>query len=329
MMPLVFSYYGCQLGAFRTLCDKLQTSYGLQPTLNVGIEESVAMFLRICGHNEVQRDVGLRFGRTQETVNRKFFEVLKATELLACDYIRTPTTQELRQIPERLVMDQRYWPYFSGFVGAMDGVHVCVKVKPEVQGMYWNRHNITSFNIMAICDLNMLFTYVWNGAPGSCHDTAVLTMAQERDSDFPLPPPDKYYLVDSGYPNKQGFLAPLDLHGMWLFGIICHNLKMVLLLETSKSCLIDIMHLYVLLLKGLLEYGRRNGGFFVNFLGYDKKVQKRVVMATMGLHNFIRISNFSDEDFADVRRDTEIGNTSSMIEPSDGRSGNRRRRFYG
>ncbi|CAA7055103.1 unnamed protein product [Microthlaspi erraticum] len=208
------------IGAFRTLCDKLQTSYGLQPTLNVGIEESVAMFLRICGHNEVQRDVGLRFGRTQETVNRKFFEVLKATELLACDYIRTPTTQELRQIPERLVMDPTYWPYFSGFVGAMDGVHVCVKVKPEVQGMYWDRHNITSFNIMAICDLNMLFTYVWNGAPGSCHDTAVLTMAQERDPDFPLPPPDKYYLVDSGYPNKQG----------------------------------------------LLGYGRRSGGFFVNFL---------------------------------------------------------------
>ncbi|CAA7053690.1 unnamed protein product [Microthlaspi erraticum] len=166
------------------------------------------MFLRICGHNEVQRDVGLRFGRTQETVKRKFFEVLNATELLACDYINTPTSEELLRIPERLIMDRKYWPYFSGFVGAMDGVHVCVKVKPELQGMYWNRHDRTSFNIMAICDLNMLFTYVWNGAPGSCHDTAVLNTAQEKDSEFPLPPGDKYYVVDSGYPNKQGFLAP-------------------------------------------------------------------------------------------------------------------------
>ncbi|EFH41739.1 hypothetical protein ARALYDRAFT_494740, partial [Arabidopsis lyrata subsp. lyrata] len=86
----------------------METSYGLQPTLNVSIEESVAMFLRICGHNEVQRDVGLRF-----------FEVLRATKLLTCDYIKTPTRQELRRIPEKLQMDRRYWPYFSGFVGAI------------------------------------------------------------------------------------------------------------------------------------------------------------------------------------------------------------------
>jgi len=63
----------------------METSYGLQPTLNVSIEECVAMFLRICGYNEGQRDVGLRF-----------FEGLKVTKLLACDCIKTPTTQELR-----------------------------------------------------------------------------------------------------------------------------------------------------------------------------------------------------------------------------------------
>ncbi|CAH2047015.1 unnamed protein product [Thlaspi arvense] len=30
---------------------------------------------------------------------------------------------------------------------------------------------------------------------------------------------------------------------------------------------------------------------------YGVNVQKRVVMATMGLHNYIKISNFSDADF--------------------------------
>ncbi|CAA7035337.1 unnamed protein product [Microthlaspi erraticum] len=224
------------------------------------------MFLRICGHNEVQRDVGLRFGRTQETVKRKFFEVLNATELLACDYINTPTSEELLRIPERLIMDRKYWPYFSGFVGAMDGVHVCVKVKPELQGMYWNRHDRTSFNIMAICDLNMLFTYVWNGAPGSCHDTAVLNTAQEKDSEFPLPPGDKYYVVDSGYPNKQVFLLLIDLQETRFFAIICLNSRMVPLHGICKNSLTVGMHLYVQLLRGHLEFGRRNGGFSVNFL---------------------------------------------------------------
>ncbi|CAG7871206.1 unnamed protein product [Brassica rapa] len=87
---------------FRNLCDILQTNYGLQPTLNISIEESMAMFLQICGHNAVQRDVGLRFGRNQETVQRKFMEVLTATEILAWDYIRTPTRQQLMRILERL-----------------------------------------------------------------------------------------------------------------------------------------------------------------------------------------------------------------------------------
>ena len=95
------------LTAFTTLCSLLQTNYGLQPTLNISIEECVAMFLRICGHNEVQRDVGLRFGRNQETVKRKFGEVLTATELLACDYIRTPKTQDLHRNLEILQVDRR------------------------------------------------------------------------------------------------------------------------------------------------------------------------------------------------------------------------------
>lgn len=60
------------LNCFRTLCHQLEATYGLQATLNVSIKESVAIFLRICGHNEVQRDVRLEFGRNQETVKRVF-----------------------------------------------------------------------------------------------------------------------------------------------------------------------------------------------------------------------------------------------------------------
>ncbi|KAL9281356.1 hypothetical protein AtEden1_Chr5g0119381 [Arabidopsis thaliana] len=113
---------------FTTLCNMLKTNYGLQLTLNISIEESVAMFLRICGHNE--HAIILELQQRQD-----LFRILKI-----------------------LLVDQRYWSYFSGFVGAMDGTHVCVKVKHELQRMYWNRHDNASLNIMAICDLNMLFT---------------------------------------------------------------------------------------------------------------------------------------------------------------------------
>ncbi|XP_019096678.1 PREDICTED: putative nuclease HARBI1 isoform X1 [Camelina sativa] len=305
------------LDVFRALCDKLQMSYGLQPTMNVSIEEGVAMFLRICGHNEVQRDVGFRFGRTQETVQRKFFEVLRATELLACDYIKTPTRQELRRIPERLQMDRRYWPYFSGFVGAMDGVHVCVKVKPELQGMYWNRHDRTSFNIMGICDLNMLFTYVWNGAPGSCHDTAVLTMAQDSDAEFPLPPIDKYYVVDSSYPNKQGFLAPYrsSRNGVVRYHMSQFNNGPP---PRKKQELFNRCHAS---LRSVIErtFGvwKKKWRILCEFSRYNTHFQKRVVMATMRLHNFIRISNYFDEDFAEVMEHTDISDTNSENDEGD------------
>lgn len=52
------------LDAFRFLCDILQSNYGLQPTQNVSVEKSVAMFQRICGQNEVERDFRLWFGWT-------------------------------------------------------------------------------------------------------------------------------------------------------------------------------------------------------------------------------------------------------------------------
>lgn len=94
IMLLIFSYYECHLAIFRTICDQLQTSYGLLPTLNVSIKEGLVIFQWICDDNEVQRNVRLGFGRTQETVKRKFVAVLTSTDLFACDYIKTPTRKE-------------------------------------------------------------------------------------------------------------------------------------------------------------------------------------------------------------------------------------------
>lgn len=50
-------------------------------------------------------------------------------------------------------------------------------------------------------------TFIWNGALRSCHDTYVLAMIQQSDYELPFPTPEKYYLIDYGYPNKQILLA--------------------------------------------------------------------------------------------------------------------------
>lgn len=55
----------------------------------------------------------------------------------------------------------------------------------------------------------MRFTFVVAGWPGSEHDTRILNDSLVKYADkFPTPPAGTYYLVDSEYPNREGYLAP-------------------------------------------------------------------------------------------------------------------------
>ena len=82
-------------------------------------------------------------------------------------------------------------------------------------------------------------------------------MAQESNHEFPLAPVEKYYVVDSGYPNMQEFLLHISHHETMLSDIICLSSTMGLLHLIKKNCLIDIMCLYVQLSRGLLEFERK------------------------------------------------------------------------
>jgi hypothetical protein len=96
------------------------------------------------------------------------------------------------------------------------------------------RHGYTSQNVLALCDFGMRFTFAVAGWPGSVHDMRVFKDAIDKYSDrFPYPPEGidlsydlffhlhaltlhlayncnsvgKFYLVDSGYLNRLGYLA--------------------------------------------------------------------------------------------------------------------------
>jgi hypothetical protein len=87
--------------------------------------------------------------------------------------------------------------------------------------------------VLAVCDFDMRFTFIVAGWIGSMYDTRVFNEALDKYADkFPFPSEGtkistttllhwhyiidnicyicvgKYYLVDSGYPNKKGFLSP-------------------------------------------------------------------------------------------------------------------------
>ena len=126
---------------------------------------------------------------------------------------------------------------FDNCIGAIDGTHVPITVPTEKVVQYIGRKGIITQNVLAVCDFDMRFTFVLTGWPGSVHDMRVFNDALEKfGNKFPHPPEgihvlfnvffvlvvvfvmlhkilccvENFYLIDSGYPNRSGFLAPYN-----------------------------------------------------------------------------------------------------------------------
>ncbi|KAL0301999.1 UNVERIFIED_CONTAM: hypothetical protein Sradi_6476700 [Sesamum radiatum] len=99
-----------------------------------------------------------------------------------------------------------------------DGRDIGTCLVPRVdQHRYRSRKGRLAQNVLAICDFDMNFTYVYAGWEGSAADARVLDNAVSQDPNFPFPrlgkilaglrmtmPCDnagKYYLVDAGFAN--------------------------------------------------------------------------------------------------------------------------------
>ncbi|KAH7858366.1 hypothetical protein Vadar_023032 [Vaccinium darrowii] len=65
-------------------------------------------------------------------------------------------------------------------------------------------------NIMVMANFNFCFTFASAGWEGYMHDYHIFKdiVRVPKKDDYPHPKPSKYYLVDVGYPNKPGYLAP-------------------------------------------------------------------------------------------------------------------------
>jgi hypothetical protein len=121
------------------------------------------------------------------------------------------------------------WPHFKGCIGAIDGTHIGAIPALRDYVRYIDGSDISTQNIMVVVDFGMCFTDASIGQPGSM----LIFHAIEHDSaTFSHPPHGiyfvvlflscnvlfvlifvytclvKYYMVDAGYPNRLGYLAP-------------------------------------------------------------------------------------------------------------------------
>ena len=252
----------------------------------------------------------------------KFKEVLLSLRKLAKDNIKpsdpTFSTEHAK------VKDTRFWPHFKGAIGAIDGSHVPVSVPEDEVVNHTCRHGYTSQNVLAICDFDMRFTFVVAGWPGSAHDTRILNHALTKFADqFPVPPKgtnflscysktlhmhglfnyflvltcnfvDKYYLVDSGYPNRTGYLAPFK-------GSTYHLPEFRIRRQRAPQGKFDLFNFLHSSLRNVIEraFGvlKQKWRILKAVPSFPLRTQKHIIIACMALHNFIRDSKLRDEEF--------------------------------
>nr|GEV35801.1 hypothetical protein [Tanacetum cinerariifolium] len=94
-------------------------------------------------------------------------------------------------------------------IGCIDGTHIGACILENQQVRYIGRKWVPTFNVMANCDFDMCFTFISAGWEGSAHDTRVFLHALNTSSlNFLKSPRGKYYLMDKGYPDRNGYLDP-------------------------------------------------------------------------------------------------------------------------
>ena len=113
--------------SFFDLCAVLRERCAMSDTLNVSVEEKVAMFLLIVGHGIKMRIIRSRYGWCLEPISRHFNEVLQGVLSLCHEFIKLPD-------PSVVEPEDYKWKWFQDCLGALDGTHIDVLVPLADQG---------------------------------------------------------------------------------------------------------------------------------------------------------------------------------------------------
>jgi hypothetical protein len=303
---------------FYSLHGILVNSYGLRSSNEMCSIEALGMFLWMCGAPQSFRQAKHIFSHSTETISRRFTDVLECVNQLAADIIK-PKDPTFAVVHPK-IREHRSWPHFRNCIGAIDGTHIPVIVPSSEQAVHMNRHGYSSQNVMAVCDFDMRFTFVVAGWPGSAHDTRIWrdTLWNKYKDDFPHPPQGKYYLVDSGYPNRKGYLAPYkgQRYHVLEFQNSSQPIGLKEVFNHAHSSLRNVIERSF----GVLKMKWR---ILLNVPRYSMEKQKKIIIACMALHNFIRDSNSSDEDFDRIASDETYvdgymgASTSDVVDEED------------
>ncbi|KAM0052193.1 putative harbinger transposase-derived nuclease domain-containing protein [Helianthus debilis subsp. tardiflorus] len=283
--------------AFVLLCNHFKEKSWLKSSRSISFEEKLAMFLTVIGHNERFRMVKRRFQHSTETIHRCFHEVLNAMMSFAREVINPTSSNAIANTSER---HRKLKQIFPRAIGALDGTLVHAVVPVDQQTRYRGRGKGECFqNVLAICDFDMIFTFVWAGWEGIAHDSRDLKeVAFNPTFGFSFPPPDKYYLCDAAYTNTRGFMTPYRNMRYWLADFRRQR-------ALTKEEKFNHAHAQ---LRNVIErsYGVLKARFPIlkQMAPFSFPIQRDIVIACFAVHNFIRKCNIRDQLFVEYGENT-------------------------
>ncbi|KAL6321303.1 hypothetical protein AAG906_016337 [Vitis piasezkii] len=219
-------------------------------------------------HNLRNRLIKNRFQHSSQTIHKYFHEVLVAMVNFSKEMITPPSFND----SSNGISNRRLRQIFKCFQ-----------------------------NVMAVCDFDMIFRFVVVGWEGTAHDSRVLTETiRNPQHNFPMPPSEKYYLVDATYTHTRGFMAPYRNVRYWLSDFRSGG-KAVGKEEIFNQCharLRNVIERAFGVVKAFSNL-EENGTLFV-------KYSNKIVMTCFSIHNFLRQISILDRLFSEYDNEVEL-----------------------
>ncbi len=126
-------------------------------------------------------------------------------------YVQLPTIDA--PVPDFIHNNTKYFPFFEGAIGAVDGTHMSCMPSANQRELARNRKGFMSQNCV-ICSFSLHFLYFVAGWDGSAADASIYVDSCVTD----LPVPEgRYYLADTGFGTCTTLMLP--------YSGVCYHLK--------------------------------------------------------------------------------------------------------
>ncbi|KAH6784406.1 hypothetical protein C2S52_009365 [Perilla frutescens var. hirtella] len=255
--------------AFLKLCSIIRDKTPLQDTRHICVEEMLATFLIIVGHNDRYCNVHQRFSRSHFATSQNFNKVLKALNMIAPDMMVKPSMST----PAKIQDCTRFMPFFKDCIRAIYGTHIPATITGREVSSFRNRHGMQSQNVLAACNFDLQFMYVLSGWECSAHDSKLLSDALSRTNGLQVP---QDFGVQGRHPRNASEL----------FNLRHASLRNVI--------------------ERIFGVFKSRFTIFKTAPPFSFEIQAKLVLACAGLHNFLQKECRSDEFPVEYEGDEDL-----------------------